>query len=68
MAKSSKIVVSARTEAQFRKLYGYRNKSLQAYINALRKDRDMYYQHFLDTTTQAASNDVEIGVFTKEAA
>lgn len=53
MAKSSKIVVSARTEAQFRKLYGYRNKSLQAFINSILKDRDTMLARVLEITAQA---------------
>lgn len=68
MAKSSKIVVSKRTEAAFKKVYKYKNKSLQAFIGALIKDRDKYYQHFLDTTTQFPEFDVDFKHSMTEAA
>lgn len=35
-----KILVSKRTEAAFKKAYGYPNKSVQTYINAIIKGND----------------------------
>lgn len=56
MAKSSKIIVSARTEAAFKKAYKYKNKSLQAFINALLKDVDTLTTEVRMLATQNTEN------------
>lgn len=62
MAKSSKIVVSKRTEAQFRAKYGYRSKNVQSYINSILKDRaDLFDKiQVLEAALDVADNSAKV--------
>ena len=54
-----KITVSKRTEAQFKNAYKYKNKSLQAFINALMRRNAELEEHLVATTVQFDESDVD---------